>query len=51
MVSYLDLSDEFVVLVVLRVREFIDFYFVFLYLFHYLMKEESNENEGNKYIL
>lgn len=51
MVHYLDLSDELVVLVVLCVWEFINFYFMLLYLFHYLMKGESNQNKGNKYTL
>lgn len=47
MVNYLDLSNEFVVLVVLCVREFIDFDFVLLNLFHYLVKKQSNQNEMN----
>lgn len=41
-VRYLDLSDELVVLVVLRVWEFINFDFVLLYLFHYLRKRQSD---------
>lgn len=40
MPSYLYLSDELVVVGVLRVWEFIDFDFMLLYLFHYLMKGE-----------
>ena len=40
-VHYLDLSDEFVVLVILCVRELINFYFVLLYLFHYLTKKTA----------
>lgn len=35
-VGYLDLSNEFVVLVVLCVGEFVDFDFVLLNLLHYL---------------
>lgn len=50
-VSYLDLSDEFVVLIIFRVWEFIDFYFVLLYLFHDLMKGENNHNKGNWYCM
>lgn len=44
-VHYLDLSDEFVVLVVLRVWELINFYFVLLNLFHYLTRGESNQSK------
>lgn len=46
-INYLDFSNEFVVLFILRVWEFIDFYFVLLYLFHYLTKKESNQDERN----
>lgn len=46
-INYLDFSNEFVVLFILCVWEFIDFYFVLLYLFHYLTKKESNQDERN----
>lgn len=50
-INYLDFSNEFVVLFILCVWEFIDFYFVLLYFFHYLSKKESNHNDTSPSIL
>lgn len=45
--NYLDFSNEFVVLFILCVWEFIDLYFMLLYLFHYLTNKERNQDERN----